>query len=368
MHFVAYAGLKFGRHRGRAVYVLADPIPGTLFLDEIADLPPEGQGALLRVLSGDGFMPQGWDLPEPIHVMPRVVAATRKESDLYDVPFRQDLRARLDTWVIRTQDVASADPITCLLVAHARLEELNDEGASRGERSLSLDGSFVMMLDFFVREGWFDGERSGNFRAIRAAVDRARAYALLEPRSPLSNEPASEVTGSELGEAMQQQRRSVEAPAADASDTAARDVEAGLSAMRKRFDQAGSSSSGGRDRSHQVREIVRLVAQVFGADSATLSSVAKRAQANPASTTWLLENFLPSMTLPLSSEERCRRELLGRLWLGATSLTGEAVGLAYKSSKHRVQRLFEELQLEEYWPKNAPPPKSRKKRGRTTKS
>jgi two-component system response regulator HydG len=69
---------------------------GTLFLDEIAELPPECQAKLLRVVDGQGFRPMG--AGEDVYVDVRIVAATNK--DLGELvrrgEFRKDLRQRFE--------------------------------------------------------------------------------------------------------------------------------------------------------------------------------------------------------------------------------------------------------------------------------
>ncbi len=68
---------------------------GTLFLDEIGDLPPKGQGDLLRVLEDGAFrMVGGTDL---VRVNVRVVAATNKrlQEAVSAGRFREDLYYRL---------------------------------------------------------------------------------------------------------------------------------------------------------------------------------------------------------------------------------------------------------------------------------
>jgi DNA-binding NtrC family response regulator len=68
---------------------------GTLFLDEIAELPPDSQVALLRVLQEGEVRPVG--ASEDVRVDVRVIAATHQDLQLriHDGRFRQDLYGRI---------------------------------------------------------------------------------------------------------------------------------------------------------------------------------------------------------------------------------------------------------------------------------
>ena len=68
---------------------------GTLFLDEIAELPPDSQIALLRVLQDGEVRPVG--ATDPVKVDVRVVAATHQDlkQRLVDGRFRSDLYGRI---------------------------------------------------------------------------------------------------------------------------------------------------------------------------------------------------------------------------------------------------------------------------------
>ncbi len=73
---------------------------GTLFLDEIGELSAKGQAALLRVLEQQEVTPVGAN--RPVSVDLRVVAATHRVllEDLNEGGFREDLYARLSTFVV----------------------------------------------------------------------------------------------------------------------------------------------------------------------------------------------------------------------------------------------------------------------------
>ena len=98
----------FGHVRGAFSGAVADALglfrganDGTIFLDEIAELPPELQVKLLRVLQEMSVRPVGSTKAHPVDV--RVIAATNRnlEQAMHSGTFRQDLFYRLN--VIRIQ-------------------------------------------------------------------------------------------------------------------------------------------------------------------------------------------------------------------------------------------------------------------------
>ena len=99
---------------------------GTLFLDEVAELPPEVQAKLLRVLQEHAVLPVGGTEPIPVDV--RIVSATHRalRREAREGRFRSDLLYRLRVIPLylpalreRPEDVA--------LLAHRFLEEFRGD-------------------------------------------------------------------------------------------------------------------------------------------------------------------------------------------------------------------------------------------------
>jgi DNA-binding NtrC family response regulator len=92
----AFTGAQHAR-RG----LFAEAHGGTLLLDEIAELAPEMQAKLLRVLQDGQVHPLGANLERQVDV--RVVAATNRdlERDVTRGRFREDLFFRLATFTLR---------------------------------------------------------------------------------------------------------------------------------------------------------------------------------------------------------------------------------------------------------------------------
>ncbi len=97
----------FGVEKGVATGVDARPGKfeladgGTLFLDEVADMAPETQARILRVLqSGEVYRLGG---REPRTVRVRTIAATNRNvrAMLHDGRFREDLYHRIAAWVVQ---------------------------------------------------------------------------------------------------------------------------------------------------------------------------------------------------------------------------------------------------------------------------
>jgi len=111
---------------------------GTLFLDEVAELPPDVQPMLLRVLENRQVMPLGEVRPRAVDV--RFVAAVQRPlSELVaEGRFRADLRARIEQAVIRLPRLAQCREI----IAEALLARVKSHGGA----DVALNAGFVERL------------------------------------------------------------------------------------------------------------------------------------------------------------------------------------------------------------------------------
>jgi two-component system, NtrC family, response regulator AtoC len=158
----------FGHERGsftganaRHIGVFEQAQHGTLFLDEIAEMPPQLQVYLLRVLESGAVTRVGGSAE--IAVAARVIAATNRypQSAIADGLLREDLYYRLAGYTIAMPPLRDRDE-DIMLLAQAFLDELN---ASNGTQR-SLDPRCENALRQY---GW-----PGNVRELRSAI--ARAY------------------------------------------------------------------------------------------------------------------------------------------------------------------------------------------------
>ena len=109
----AFSGAQGARD---GLFVAADG--GTLFLDEVAELPPEQQSALLRVLQEGRVRPVGSD--REVTVDARVVAATHQDLEALAETggFRSDLYARLAGMVVELPGLAERREEVLTLMCH----------------------------------------------------------------------------------------------------------------------------------------------------------------------------------------------------------------------------------------------------------
>ena len=115
----------------RGLFALADE--GTLFLDEIAEISPEIQARLLRVLQERTFVPVGG--MQPVQVDVRILAATHKalRREVQEGRFRADLMYRIRVVPLFLPPLRDRDGDVVALAWHF-VEELNRGGLRRVEQ------------------------------------------------------------------------------------------------------------------------------------------------------------------------------------------------------------------------------------------
>ncbi|CAL1239978.1 sigma-54 interaction domain-containing protein [Candidatus Methylocalor cossyra] len=136
---------------------------GTLFLDEVAELPPELQAKLLRVLQDKTFLPVGGDRPVAVDV--RIVAATHRSlrEETKAGRFREDLMYRLRVVPIFLPPLRARREDIKLLLGHF-IERHNAQGP---RRILSVAPDALRVL--------LDYPWPGNIRELQNVVEYAFA-------------------------------------------------------------------------------------------------------------------------------------------------------------------------------------------------
>jgi DNA-binding NtrC family response regulator len=157
----------FGHERGsftganaRHIGVFEQAQHGTLFLDEIAEMPPQLQVYLLRVLESGAVTRVGGHAE--IAVAARVIAATNRypHAAIGDGLLREDLYYRLAGYEISLPPLRDRED-DILLLARAFLDEINASNASHRQ----LD---PRCHDALRQYSW-----PGNVRELRSAIQRA---------------------------------------------------------------------------------------------------------------------------------------------------------------------------------------------------
>jgi two-component system response regulator HydG len=142
--------------------LFAEAEGGTLLLDEIGDMPKLLQPKILRILQSGEIRPVGSDRTR--HVDVRIIAATHRDLDamIRDDQFRDDLRYRLNTLVLRVpplrerpEDIA---PLARQFLLEARARTPSSRVTSITDEALAL----------LQKAPW-----PGNIRELESAVERA---------------------------------------------------------------------------------------------------------------------------------------------------------------------------------------------------
>jgi DNA-binding NtrC family response regulator len=165
----------FGHVRGAFSGAVADALglfrganDGTIFLDEIAELPPELQVKLLRVLQEMQVRPVGSTKAYPVDV--RVIAATNRnlEQEMTAGRFRQDLYYRLNVIRINLPPLRERREDIPALINHV-IRRFNKR-FRRDVRGITPDGlNALMAYDF-----------PGNVRELENLIERAFAMGARE--------------------------------------------------------------------------------------------------------------------------------------------------------------------------------------------
>ena len=153
-------GAFTGADRRRAgCFELADN--GTLLLDEIAEMQPDMQVKLLRVLEESRFRRLGGK--ERIRVDVRVLASTNRriEEAIEDGSLREDLYYRLKVFTIELPLLVERKEDIPLLIAEF-IKEFNEKN-EKSVRSVDNDA-----LQILLNHSW-----PGNVRELRNAIERA---------------------------------------------------------------------------------------------------------------------------------------------------------------------------------------------------
>lgn len=152
----AFTGARVEGKRG----LLDAADEGTLFLDEVADLHPQIQAKVLRVLEEKEFFPLGGTVQHKVDI--RIVSACNR--DLWDAAekgdFRKDLYFRLATVQIQLPSLRQR-PEDIIPLARFFMEQFNDKYGKKFH-SLTAEAEGVLMAH----------EWSGNVRELRNTIER----------------------------------------------------------------------------------------------------------------------------------------------------------------------------------------------------
>jgi len=134
---------------------------GTIFLDEIAELPPETQVKLLRVLSTHQVVPVGTS--QPVEIDTQVIAATNRDVEklVQTREFREDLFYRLNVLRVHTPPLRERTDDLSALVNHFFQKYKHKAGRE-------LLGTHPDFLKVISEYNW-----PGNIRELENAIEYA---------------------------------------------------------------------------------------------------------------------------------------------------------------------------------------------------
>ncbi len=169
---------------GLSMGVLEQAHGGTLLLDEVADMPPETQGKIVRVLQEQSFNRVGGQ--QKVEVDVRIIASTNRdlEAAVAEGKFRQDLYYRLNVVPVRVPSLRERREDIADLTAYFAEEIAKQSGFARVQFS---DGALAALRAY----NW-----PGNIRQLRNAVEWAMIMRGNDTQKTLTEENLPpEVTG-----------------------------------------------------------------------------------------------------------------------------------------------------------------------------
>ena len=181
--------------RPRKIGVFERAHGGTLFLDEVADMPPESQSRILRVLVEQRFTRVGG--AQDVQVDVRVISSTSKDlqSEIGAGRFREDLFHRLNVVPVRVPGLAERRGDIAELVTYFIERISSAQGLPK--RMLSEDAMATLQVH----------EWPGNVRQLRNNIERLLILASGSPNEPITAQMLpSEVVESAVAGAIRPER------------------------------------------------------------------------------------------------------------------------------------------------------------------
>ena len=181
--------------RPRKIGVFERAHGGTLFLDEVADMPPESQSRILRVLVEQRFTRVGG--AQDVQVDVRVISSTSKDlqQEIAAARFREDLFHRLNVVPVRVPGLAERRGDIAELVTYFIERIASAQGLPR--RILSEDAMATLQVH----------EWPGNVRQLRNNIERLLILASGSPNEPITAQILpSEVVESAVAGAIRPER------------------------------------------------------------------------------------------------------------------------------------------------------------------
>jgi two-component system nitrogen regulation response regulator NtrX len=167
-------GVEAGPDRARQVGALEEAHGGTLYLDEVADMPPETQAKILRVLVDQNFQRVGGSAR--VHVDVRIISSTSRDlaQAITEGGFREDLFHRLSVVPIRAPSLSERREDIPELIEFFMEQISTTMGVAR--RRIGADAMAVLQS-----HDW-----PGNIRQLRNNVERLMILAAGDPEAEIT--------------------------------------------------------------------------------------------------------------------------------------------------------------------------------------